>query len=178
MGNEVCKSGCDWNDAVRRHNNQGDGQAQRHRRAASRLAGNAVPGQSDLRRALQDVLLGGSMGLAPRRLEPVSAHQALQGGEARAVSERRGVRATPEGPRRDPVGRHRDPLGGGGDPPLDVDRLPGVGDSEAAVGACRPEGKNVRVPRFRPPAATLTSPATQSRPPPPASATASTATSK
>ena len=129
---------------------QGDGNPEkRHRRAASRPAQDALPSQSHVGRALEDVQPGRDVGPASRRLEPLPARQAVQGGEARAVPEHRGVPAPRLGPRRNPRGRLRDPLGGRGDPAADAHRLPAFGNPDAALGTCRSGGGRVAIARHQ-----------------------------
>ena len=74
-------------------------------------------------------------GSASGRLKPLPARQALQGGEARTIPERGGVHPAWPGSRRDSGRRIGDPLGGSRNPSPDADRLPIVGDPEAALGA-------------------------------------------
>ena len=120
-------------------NPQGDGDpAERHRRTAPWHAGDSLSGQPDPRGAFKNVQLGRVVGSASGRLKPLSARQALQGGEARTIPERGGVHPAWPGSRRDfwadgsetrsAVAAIRLP---------DADRLPTVGDPEAALGPCR-----------------------------------------
>ena len=81
-------------------------------------------------------------GLAPGRLEPLPARQALQGGEARAVPVAGRDRAAGPGPAR---GRRRDALGSSRLPPASADGLPDVGDPRPSLGLC--EGRLYRASR-------------------------------
>ena len=84
--------------------------AQRHRRAASRVTGDALPGQPDAGGAVQDIQPGRGLGSSSGRLEPLPARQALQGGEARAVPQRRGVFTARTGAGRNPCATARRPV--------------------------------------------------------------------
>ena len=96
-----------------------------------------LPSQPDAGSAVQDIQPSRGVGASSGRFQSVHARQALQGGKARAVPQRRGVFAVGTGAGRDPARQLGDPLGGSGVPALDADRVPSLGDPEATVGARR-----------------------------------------
>ena len=80
-------------------------------------------------------------GSPPRRLEPVPACEAIPGGEARAVSIGCRVSTSGRSPERDRGGRYGDGVSHRRGPVADADRVPSIGDTEAALGACRSGGE-------------------------------------
>ena len=109
--------------------------------AALRAPRHPARGQPGADGAVQDVLAHRGLGAGPGRTQPLPFRAQVQGGQARAVSQLRGVPAGWPGAAQ---AGGRGSVGGarrGGAQAADTDRVPAPGDPDPQVGRRRPEGR-------------------------------------